>query len=240
MIEHRIAGKPMETTSTEVILPMESALYFLNSATGELKWRTYISVFSSEDFGVGSSSGSSSRGATGGMGGSKTSGSSMSSSQSNSSESVEESCLLFRHTEKPLIYLINPNGLMAYDKATGKQAWKKFRKAKINSKPILTPEGIIVCTDKIYLYDYATGEIKYSKPAKLGGEVEFFNFVDDGIVLGIHKLDRKQQSYYEINLLDPKTGQLKFEEAFEVNGLLTEMWPCSKGVFYTSDRALGV
>ena len=59
MIEHRIAGAPLEVSKTEVLIPMESALYCLNSETGELKWRTYISVFSSDDFGTGMPSSSS-------------------------------------------------------------------------------------------------------------------------------------------------------------------------------------
>ncbi len=235
MIEHRIAGAPLEVSKTEVLIPMESALYCLNSETGELKWRTYISVFSSDDFGTGMPSSSSSKPAS-----KSTSSKGMSAGGSNADESVEVSVKLFKHPTKPIVYVINPNGITAFDIATGKEVWKRVRKADINSQQILTKDGIVICTDKIYLYDYETGEIKYDKPTKFGGEVHLFDYTADGIILGIHKLDRKQQSYYELNILDPKTGKLKFEEPFETNGLLTEFWPCETGIFYTTDRALGV
>lgn len=240
MLEHRIAGQPFEVSAKEVILPMDNSLYCLNSETGELKWRTYITVFASDDFGATSSTGfssTSSSSASKSLGSSK---SGMTTTANTDNDRIEVTTLLFKHSEKPLIYLINPTGLMAYDITTGEEVWKKYRKADIHSKPILTPEGILVCTDRIYLYDYATGDIIYNKPAKFGGEVHFYDFVDEGIVIGIHKLDRKQQSYYELNILDVKTGTLKFEEPFETNGLLTEMWLCAKGVFYTTDRALGI
>lgn len=239
MIEHRVAGAPLEVSKTEVLIPMESALYSINSETGELNWRTYISVFAADAFGPTSAGGGgTATQSTGGSVGS--SGNSMTASKPVGDESVEVSARLFKHPSKRIVYLINPNGLTAYNIDTGKEIWKRIRKANIQSEPIFLDEGIIVCTDKIYLYDYETGDIIYKKPQKFGGEIHLYDFIDNGIVLGIHKLDRKQQSYYEMNILNPETGQLVFEESFETNGLLTEIWPCKAGVFYTTDRALGV
>jgi outer membrane protein assembly factor BamB len=127
---------------------------------------------------------------------------------------------------------------MAYDIQTGDKKWKKSAKATEESLVVFDPKGMITFADKVYMYDYSTGEKLWDKPMRMSGAAEFAAYSPQGLVIGIRKLNIRKVPYFEMNCLDPDLGNFRFDDNFKLEGNLLEMWPCDAGVFYTTDREL--
>lgn len=168
---------------------------------------------------------------------------------------------LYKHRDKPYIYHFSLAGVKAYNINTGKKAWKKAGKGSDRSTVIFDKEGLIVCGNKIRMYDYDTGVPKWDKPAKLKGWVSQYRYTENGLLVAmidqaanidiaggttdrqsrvrlnvvnltdgkfIHDKDVMTRSNLVdlklfvhtdelVNIYDPKTGKMVFEEPIKVN-----------------------
>lgn len=163
-----------------------------------------------------------------------------------SGETQQPPAILARHTDKPFVYLLNDNGLNAFDIATGDMLWKKYVPGNGNSIMIFDPNGIIMIGSKIFMHDYDTGEKIWDKPVFHQGKfdqnpksVVAYEYTPQGIALVFERVAMKKE-VYEINLLDPVNGALVFDKDFRLKGELLEILPCESGVLYTTDFTMGI
>jgi hypothetical protein len=147
---------------------------------------------------------------------------------------------LFMPAGKNYFYHQSKYGIMAYDLAAGERKWKKYGWGDEATTLAFDPKGMIIFADKVYMVNYEDGEPIWEKPVKSKGQVDFFAYAPQGLVIGIMKLNVRKVPYYELNCINPDQGTFLFEENMKIEGNLLEMWGCDAGVFYTTDRELNI
>lgn len=106
-----------------------------------------------------------------------------------------------------------------------------------------TDKGMIVMTDngsrsKIHLIDYRSGKTVWGKKGRgltVKGGVKDFVWTKSGIVFMSGKYD---DGY--INILDPATGTLKFEDPVRTSGKIVRVEELPKGLLYVTEEEVNI
>lgn len=210
---HLPVTAPLELNDHEFVIATLYNIYKINSNTGEVIWKVKPA-----------------------KGAAKT----MSWSNAAQDAQIPQPSRFFRMEGEDFFYYQTESGIMVYDMETGKAKWDKSARATQESLVVFDPKGMIVFAEKVFMFDYKTGEKIWDKPVKSKGAVNFYAYTPQGLVVGIQKLNIRKVPYFELNCIDPDEGVFKFEKNFRINGNLLELLSCDAGVLYTTDRELNI
>ena len=151
-------------------------------------------------------------------------------------------------TGEPTIYYYNL--IYALDAAKGTNNWKEPFKAKGQINTVIMEEsGIIVCPraskPAINLIDYATGTGQWGKKGKgvkIKGTMVSYEAIDGqyAITTGFDNAFTNAGEEYYLNVLDPKTGALKFDKYEKLKGDLRKTELVDKGMLYITSREVNI
>lgn len=139
----------------------------------------------------------------------------------------------------------------AFDLQKGTPLWKEPAKEKDRLNQIIVHEkGLIICPlssqkPTINLIDYATGKTVWGnkgKGIKAQGSVVSYIPTPEGFLITTafdNAWNNKAEEYY-LNILDAKTGTLKYDESVKLKGDLVRTELVSKGLLFITTREINI
>ncbi|HEX8040443.1 MAG TPA: PQQ-binding-like beta-propeller repeat protein [Chryseosolibacter sp.] len=139
----------------------------------------------------------------------------------------------------------------AFDLQSGKPLWKEPAKEndKLN-RMILDERGIIICPlssqkPTINLVDYETGKTMWGnkgKGIKAQGSVVSYIPTEKGLLITTafdNAWNNKAEEFY-LNMLDPKTGTLRYEKSIKLKGDLVRSELVPKGLLFITTKEVNI
>lgn len=195
-----LLSDPLDVDANGFLIATDVALYYVNSSNGEIKWRQRHPAITMTQTEV--TAGTSPFGTA----------------SSTQVETEPDPIYLYRIKEKPYVYVNRSSTIFAHHIDSGEKAWKKTRRAFSGNVIVFDPNGVIVCENKIFMYDYATGEPVWDKPAKIDGNVNYYRYVEKGLMISLE--DKKK---YRLNVVNTADGTMVFDKDVELNGTLVDL-----------------
>lgn len=125
--------------------------------------------------------------------------------------------------DEKVAYYYNTQNITAIDIATGNINWPKTKLDDPIANVLFDENGVLVATDdkksELFLFDYATGNPKWSEPLKIAGRISSIKLTGTKLAVGASK----QNGRNIVSVVDITTGKSLTASPLKVDGYILDL-----------------